>query len=206
MTERDCFIYVVISRTGTLLCRAIGLFSGGVYNHASLSMDESLGLMYSFGRVNAYNPIVGGFVKESPFFGTFKRFTGTEVIVYRIPVKGAAGRTEYPQHRGFDRAAVVFRIVVLEYEIFDFGIPASQAHAAEISASAAQKAAAEIAAGIADRRPLIAAEIDVSPEDDLLPGKIGSAVHELCRTRKLLRCGDLKNRRFGILRIPFRIG
>ena len=86
MTERDCFIYVVISRTGTLLCRAIGLFSGGVYNHASLSMDESLSLMYSFGRVNAYNPIVGGFVKESPFFGTFKRFTGTEVIVYRIPV------------------------------------------------------------------------------------------------------------------------
>ena len=86
MTERDSFIYVVISRTGTLLCRMIGLFSGGVYNHASLSLDESLSLMYSFGRVNAYNPIVGGFVKESPFFGTFKRFAGTEVIVYRIPV------------------------------------------------------------------------------------------------------------------------
>ena len=86
MTERDRSIYVVISRTGTLLCRAIGLVSGGVYNHASLSLDESLSLMYSFGRVNPYNPIVGGFVKESPFFGTFKRFHGTEVIVYRIPV------------------------------------------------------------------------------------------------------------------------
>ena len=86
MKERNHSIYVVISKTGTLLCRMIGLFSGGEYNHASLSLDESLKLMYSFGRVNAYNPVVGGFVKESPFFGTFKRFHGTEVIVYKIPV------------------------------------------------------------------------------------------------------------------------
>ncbi len=86
MEKREYSIYVVISRTGTLLSRVIGMISGGVYNHASLSLDESLSVMYSFGRLNAYNPVVGGLVKESPFFGTFKRFHGTEVIVYRVPV------------------------------------------------------------------------------------------------------------------------
>ena len=86
MEEQDRSIYVVISKTGTMMSRLIGRVTGDEYNHASLSMDESLEIMYSFGRLHAYNPIIGGLVMESPFFGTFKRFHGTEVVVFRVPV------------------------------------------------------------------------------------------------------------------------
>lgn len=54
------------------------------YNHASISLNEDLKIMYSFGRKNPYNPFFGGFVKESADFGTFKRFSNTRVIVLKV--------------------------------------------------------------------------------------------------------------------------
>ncbi len=43
--------------------------------------------MYSFGRLNPYNPLFGGFVQESPDFGTFKRFiNSTKVNIYSLEV------------------------------------------------------------------------------------------------------------------------
>lgn len=77
-------VYVVISQTGTILSRILRMITRREYNHASLSFCEDLNLMYSFGRKNPYNPFWGGFVKESASFGTFKRFSGTKVIVLRI--------------------------------------------------------------------------------------------------------------------------
>ena len=79
-------IYIVVSQTGTILSRILKLITGSKYNHASISVDESLSTMYSFGRLNAYNPLWGGFVKESPFFGTFKRFHKTKVVVLSLSV------------------------------------------------------------------------------------------------------------------------
>ena len=84
--DEQAEIYIVISRTGTLLSRVLSLFTGSAYNHASISIDIGMQQMYSFGRRNAYNPIVGGFVRESPFFGTFRRFHRTEAVILRVPV------------------------------------------------------------------------------------------------------------------------
>lgn len=79
-------LYVVLSQTGTLLSRIIKLFTKAEYNHASISLFDDLSLMYSFGRVNPYNPFIGGFVTESPNFGTFKRFSKTKVLVIAFDV------------------------------------------------------------------------------------------------------------------------
>lgn len=79
-------IYIVITRTGTLLSKIIGRVTNKTYNHASVSLDTELRTMYSFGRVHAYNPIVGGFVMEGPDFGTFKRFHEADALVLRVPV------------------------------------------------------------------------------------------------------------------------
>lgn len=79
-------IYIVISQTGTVLSRLIGLFSKSDYNHSSISLDESLDTMFSFGRLNPYDPLVGGFVKEGRNTGTFKRFSNTRVMVLKLPV------------------------------------------------------------------------------------------------------------------------
>lgn len=88
MQEELCTkeIYVIISQTGTILSRILHVVTGAEYNHASIGLDRSMHTMYSFGRLNPYNPVIGGFVMESPYFGTFRRFYKTRAVILRIPV------------------------------------------------------------------------------------------------------------------------
>lgn len=79
-------IYVVMTQTGTFLSRLLKFLSKDVYNHASIALDDRLAEMYSFGRLNPYNPFVGGFVKESPHYGTFKRFSNTDAMIITLDV------------------------------------------------------------------------------------------------------------------------
>ena len=70
-------IYIVMTQTGTLLSRVIKIYSGCEYAHVSISLDKNLDQMYSFGRLNPYNPFWGGFIHEKVNSGTFKRFKNT---------------------------------------------------------------------------------------------------------------------------------
>ena len=79
-------VFIVISQTGTLLSRLLKLVTKAEYNHASISLVPDLHTMYSFGRKNAYNPFLAGFVTESARFGTFKRFSKTRIRVLDIAV------------------------------------------------------------------------------------------------------------------------
>lgn len=79
-------VYIVLTQTGTILSRAVKLYTGKQYNHASIALDEDLEELYSFGRVNPYNAFVGGFVKEGINIGTFKRFYNTKAQVYSMDV------------------------------------------------------------------------------------------------------------------------
>lgn len=89
-------IYIVISQTGTFLSRILKFLTGREYNHVSVSLEDDLNLMYSFGRKNPYNAFWAGFVAESANFGTFKRFCETKVIVGKI----CLGATEYQNLKG----------------------------------------------------------------------------------------------------------
>ncbi len=82
----DRQLYIVVSQTGTLLSRLLKIITRAEYNHASISLDPRLTTMYSFGRLNPYNPFYGGFVEESPHFGTFKRFKNTRVVVLAVKI------------------------------------------------------------------------------------------------------------------------
>lgn len=79
-------IYVVMSHTGTALSKVIRLKTGAEYTHVSIALDKSLKQMYSFGRLHSYNAFIGGFVRESKNFGTFKRFKETQVSILELPV------------------------------------------------------------------------------------------------------------------------
>ena len=79
-------IYIIVSFTGTILSRVVKLWTGKKYAHTSISLDKNLDKMYSFGRINPYNPIIGSFVHESPKWGTFKRFKKTKCIILAIDV------------------------------------------------------------------------------------------------------------------------
>lgn len=79
-------VYVVLSQTGTMFSRALKFFTHAKYNHASISLSPTLDRMYSFGRLNPYNPFIGGFVEEGKNIGTFKRFYKTQALVIEFKV------------------------------------------------------------------------------------------------------------------------
>jgi len=79
-------IYLVLSQTGTVLSKTIKMITNKEYNHISLSLDDSLERMYSFGRKNPDNPFVGVFVVEGINKGTFLKFSNTKCRVIKIDV------------------------------------------------------------------------------------------------------------------------
>ena len=79
-------IYIVLTYTGTILSRTVRIFTRNTYTHASIALDKELEKMYSFGRLNSYNPFWGGFVKEGIDIGTFKRFKNTKTEIYSFEV------------------------------------------------------------------------------------------------------------------------
>lgn len=79
-------IYIVLTHTGTNLSRLIKSYTKDEFSHVSIALDLKLEQMYSFGRLNPYNPIWGGFVHEYIDKGTFKRFYLTKAKVYELPI------------------------------------------------------------------------------------------------------------------------
>ena len=79
-------IFIVLSQTGTIFSRALKFFTHAEYNHSSISLSPTLEKMYSFGRINPYNPFIGGFVEEGKNIGTFKRFYKTKAMVIEFKV------------------------------------------------------------------------------------------------------------------------
>ena len=79
-------IYIILTYTGTLLSRMIKMYTKAEYSHVSISLEKNLNKMYSFGRLNPYNPFIGGFVQEGLDIGTFKRFKKTKAEIYSIEV------------------------------------------------------------------------------------------------------------------------
>ena len=79
-------IYFVLTYTGTILSKIVHVYTGHEFCHSSLSLDEGLTEMYSFGRYWAYNPFIGGLIKEEVDSGTFKRFHNTKAAIYSLEV------------------------------------------------------------------------------------------------------------------------
>ncbi len=79
-------IYIVLTYTGTILSKVVKVYTRKEFSHVSIALDEDLKEMYSFGRLNAYNPFWAGFVQEAIDKGTFKRFKNTKALVYSLEV------------------------------------------------------------------------------------------------------------------------
>lgn len=79
-------IYIILTKTNTLLSSLIGIIKNDEYTHASISLDKDLNEMYSFGRKNCYNPFVGRFVKETLDNGVYGWHKYLKGLVLEIDV------------------------------------------------------------------------------------------------------------------------
>lgn len=105
-------IYIVLTYTGTILSRIIKYYTHCEFSHVSISLDRNLEEMYSFGRLNPYNPFNGGFVHEGIEIGTFKRFKNTSARIYSLEVTQAQ----------YDKAEQIINLFKKEKEKYKFNI------------------------------------------------------------------------------------
>ena len=103
-------IYIVLTHTGTILSNIIKTYTKDEFSHVSISLDEELNDMYSFGRLHPYNPFWGGFVKEDIYSGTFKRFRKTKTAIFAVSV------TEEQYMR------IYYQIQQVQRENYDFNV------------------------------------------------------------------------------------
>lgn len=79
-------VYIVLTRTNTILSRLIYAVTKNKYTHASLSLDTDFRCLYSFGRKNPKLLLPAGFVKESIYEGVFGAFENIHCAVYKVDV------------------------------------------------------------------------------------------------------------------------
>ena len=79
-------LYIVLTRTETVLSRLIGFVTNDEYTHAAISLDKGLCQMYSFGRKKVYNPFVGRFIKENLNEGIYGLSEDLQGIIIEIDV------------------------------------------------------------------------------------------------------------------------
>lgn len=84
--EKERFLYIVVSQSGTGVSKILRGASRDAYTHVSLAFDSRLQMMYSYGRRRVHNPFVGGFVKETPQTGVFGHFPQAQAVVIRLPI------------------------------------------------------------------------------------------------------------------------
>jgi hypothetical protein len=80
-------IYIVLTATGTLFSRCIGLYTKARYNHVSLCLGPGIYEFYSFGRKITWFPLYGGFVIERTDRGMYKAFANTMCAIYRLDIE-----------------------------------------------------------------------------------------------------------------------
>ncbi len=79
-------IYVVLTKTNTIVARSIRKATGATYSHASLAFNDWFSPMYSFARKYVSFPFIGTMVKEEIGTGVYGRYPLVPCCILRISV------------------------------------------------------------------------------------------------------------------------
>lgn len=85
MSEQK-YIYLILSSSSSIPAKIIKFFTHNKLNHSSISLDDSLTHMVSFGRLKMWNAFYAGMVVEHKDKGFYKKFKDTYIELYRFPV------------------------------------------------------------------------------------------------------------------------
>lgn len=79
-------IYLLLTRSNTLVARAIRALTGDYFTHVSVGVDPALKEFYSFARLHPRTPLPAGFVRESIGGGYFARHGSMICALYALDV------------------------------------------------------------------------------------------------------------------------
>lgn len=109
----DVYIYILITRTPTVVGKVIRRVLDNRYNHMSVCTEKDLSKIYSFGRISVKNFIVGGPLKESYYTLSLGSNSDVELCVMRIPV------TKYQ----YDRVQYFINSVFYDSDGYIYNLP-----------------------------------------------------------------------------------
>ena len=84
--EKNYKVYLMFSRSNTLLSKAIYKRTKEPYTHVAISTDENFREFYSFGRRYTNFMLPAGFAKESPFDGLYKKNQDINIKIVSINI------------------------------------------------------------------------------------------------------------------------
>ena len=98
-------IYILLTRSGTLLSKLVYAVTGASYTHASMAFDEELNCLYSSTRKNGYTMFPAGPSKEFLNKGVFRLRGDAPCALYALEVSDEAyvrarRRAEHMMARG----------------------------------------------------------------------------------------------------------
>ena len=83
-------IYILLTRSGTLLSKLVYAVTGASYTHASMAFDEELNCLYSSTRKNGYTMFPAGPSKEYLNKGVFRLRDDAPCALYTLEVSDEA--------------------------------------------------------------------------------------------------------------------
>ena len=114
-TGNQEFIYIMVSKTNTLLGMTIQKMLGVSYNHCSIALDDSLETVYSMGRKELWNMFEAGFVVESKSRGFFAVHHNADIVLLRIPVSRLEKRKIRQAIAEYQRTSCKYNLLGLLY-------------------------------------------------------------------------------------------
>ena len=79
-------IYILLTRSDTIVSKIINLVTRDRYTHASISFEESLQPLYSFSRKYVYSPLPAGLRHEPLKKGFFRKYNEIPCALYELQV------------------------------------------------------------------------------------------------------------------------
>ena len=119
-------VYILLTRSNTIMSRMVRLFTRAHYTHASLSLSLSDALFYSFGRKNISRPLPAGFVREPLAAGFFGAHPETECALLALPVEDDVYAMIERRLSNMERIAGIYRYNLLGALFCYFGVARSR--------------------------------------------------------------------------------
>ena len=105
-------IYILLTKTNTILSKAIHAAPGNQYTHSALSLDDSFTRLYSFGRKYKYSYLPAGFVQESVNTGLLGDSDDVECAVYELKIS----------NRKYKKLCKILDEMEAEVELYQYNI------------------------------------------------------------------------------------
>lgn len=121
-------IYILLTRSGTILSRVIGVLTADRYTHVSLSFEESLQPLYSSSRKNGETIFPAGPCEELFHRGYWKRHPQTPCALYRLTVSDAAYNAAMREVELIMRNAEMYHFNILGLMFCRMNIPWRRRH------------------------------------------------------------------------------